>query len=61
MYVCIYVWLGAGCDVGEREGGSGGATAAQSRGRMNKKYRPARTAATFRAIAMRLLPGTKKK
>ena len=27
MYVCIYVWLGAGCDVGEREGerrGNGG-------------------------------------
>ena len=60
MYVCIYVWLGAGCDVGEREGGSGGATAAQSRGRMNKKYRPARTAANVPSNSNALASRDKK-
>ena len=59
MYVYMCGWVQAGCDVGEREGGRR-ETAAQSRGRMNKKYRPARTAANVPSNSNALASRDKK-
>jgi hypothetical protein len=58
MYICV-----AGCkqDVMWGRGrGGGGETAAQSRGRMNKKYRPARTAANVPSNSNALASRDKK-
>ena len=58
MYVYMCGW---GQDVMWGRGrGGGGETAAQSRGRMNKKYRPARTAANVPSNSNALASRDKK-